>query len=284
MTGIPPHILLEREILEENVEGVKKALDDGASPDGQNDAAKKPLHYAVEVRSLAIIEMLCEKGVSLDVPNTDDNGNTALHIATNRNNEDAVRLLLDKGADPNAKNNMGQTALHLATTIDNKKIVALLLEKGVDPNLADANNIVAMQIATRTASTPILELLKGGGCPLDFLTEDGSTLLHLAAKFGNLETVKWLVQNGANTEVLDQHGLTAAAVAETEEQVHVVQWLAGRKDNKKAKLPEACDFIEDLRKLSLEGKDLNAPYTEGYGQGSCPLHLAAEAGYKDVVD
>ncbi|ROT70511.1 hypothetical protein C7M84_011187 [Penaeus vannamei] len=258
MAGIPPHMLLEREILEVNLEAVKKALEDGASPKGQDDANKKPIHYAVE--------------------------SAPLHVATRRNFEGVVRLLLEKGADVNAKNGMGQTALHLATIADNKKIVGLLIEKGVDLQVTDVNNESAMRIATRAASKATLELLKQGGCPLDAVTEDGATLLHLAATYGNLEAVKWLVRNGVDTEALDRMGETAAAAAEKERQTHVVEWLARHKAMKKAKLPRACDFLEDLTKLIQEGKDVNALYTEGYGQGFCPLHLAAEAGYETVVD
>ncbi|XP_047481808.1 putative ankyrin repeat protein RF_0381 isoform X2 [Penaeus chinensis] len=251
MADIPPHMLLEREILEGNLEGVRKALADGASPNGQTEAVKKPIHYAAEVGSIQVIEALCEKGVDLDVPNADDNG---------------------------------QTALHIATVADNKNIVGFLIEKGVNLQVTDANNEDAMQIATRTASKQILQLLKQGGYPLDYVADDGSTLLHLAAKYGNLEAVKWLVRNGADTGALDRQGLAAAAAAEREGQTHVVEWFASQRSLKKAKLPKACDFIEELRKLNQEGKDLNALYTEGYGQGFCPLHLAAEAGYETVVD
>lgn len=284
MAGIPPHMLLEREILEVNLEAVKKALEDGASPKGQDDANKKPIHYAVEVGSIPVIEVLCERGADLDVPNADDNESAPLHVATRRNFEGVVRLLLEKGADVNAKNGMGQTALHLATIADNKKIVGLLIEKGVDLQVTDVNNESAMRIATRAASKATLELLKQGGCPLDAVAEDGATLLHLAATYGNLEAVKWLVRNGVDTEALDRMGETAAAAAERERQTHVVEWLARHKAMKKAKLPRACDFLEDLTKLIQEGKDLNALYTEGYGQGFNPLHLAAEAGYETVVD
>ncbi|XP_037804318.1 putative ankyrin repeat protein RF_0381 isoform X1 [Penaeus monodon] len=251
MANVPPHMMLEHEIIEGNLEGVRQALAAGASPNGHDDAVKKPIHYAAEVGSIQIIEVLCENGVDLNVPNADDNG---------------------------------QTALHLATVADNKKIVGFFIEKGVDLQVTDANNEDAMQIATRTASRQILELLKQGGCPLDYVAEDGSTLLHLAARCGNLEAVKWLVRNGADAEATDRQGLAAAAAAEGEGQTHVVEWLADQRSPKKAKLPKACDFIEELRKLNQEGKDFNALYTEGYGQGFCPLHLAAEAGYETVVD
>lgn len=48
---------------------------------------------------------------------TDDYGNTPLHIAAASNYVGAVTLLLTKGVNCNAKNNMGSTPLHLAAAM-----------------------------------------------------------------------------------------------------------------------------------------------------------------------
>jgi ankyrin repeat protein len=48
-----------------------------------------------------------------------------------------VQLLLEKGADVNAKNKYGRTALIYATERGYTEIVQLLLEKGADVNAKD---------------------------------------------------------------------------------------------------------------------------------------------------
>ena len=55
---------------------------------------------------------------------------------------EAVRLLLDKGANPNARNNRGGTALMYA--IDNEEKTRLLLDHGADPNLRSGEGRTAL--------------------------------------------------------------------------------------------------------------------------------------------
>ena len=45
---------------------------------------------------------------------TDDVGETALHNAASRGHKDIVELLIEKGANVNAKGSDGKTALHEA--------------------------------------------------------------------------------------------------------------------------------------------------------------------------
>jgi serine/threonine-protein phosphatase 6 regulatory ankyrin repeat subunit A len=44
-----------------------------------------------------------------------------------------VKLLLEKGADPNSKSNNGRTPLSYAAGYSHKAVVKLLLEKGANP-------------------------------------------------------------------------------------------------------------------------------------------------------
>ena len=51
-----------------------------------------------------------------------------------KDRESIVSLLVEKGADVNAKNIDGKTPLHKACEYGNEAIVSLLLEKGADVN------------------------------------------------------------------------------------------------------------------------------------------------------
>jgi ankyrin repeat domain-containing protein 50 len=50
--------------------------------------------------------------------------------------EDIMRLLLERGADPNAAHNDGWTALYAAAKNGHEAVVRLLLERGADINAA----------------------------------------------------------------------------------------------------------------------------------------------------
>lgn len=62
-----------------------------------------------------------------------DNGySTALHLASDLGGLDAVRLLLEDGANPNVRNDKGQTPLHLASEWNHVERTRFLLECGAD--------------------------------------------------------------------------------------------------------------------------------------------------------
>lgn len=64
-----------------------------------------------------------------------DEGNTALHTAVEAKRSDIVRLLLDRGANPNAQNYLGNTPLHQAAKHGEVELSQLLIEYGADVNL-----------------------------------------------------------------------------------------------------------------------------------------------------
>jgi ankyrin repeat protein len=67
----------------------------------------------------------------------------ALHLAAKRGDARAVRWLLDRGADPNARWGHWDaevTALHLASAQGHAAVVRLLLEAGADPAIRDSKH------------------------------------------------------------------------------------------------------------------------------------------------
>ena len=110
-------------------------------------------------------------------------GNTALHAATRSGSADVVKLLLDRGSDPNKKNHRGSSALHVACF------------------LASVRN----EMPSPPAGDDLDPYLKIGAILLcnyrveiDTCDVNGYTPLHIAAQRGCDEMVKLLIDSGAS--------------------------------------------------------------------------------------
>ena len=79
---------------------------------------------AVQNSDIAEVNRLLDDGV--DVNAFDENGNTALHLATLNGNIEIVKALLLSGANLNAANNDGNTVLDLAFTGKNIEVIRVL--------------------------------------------------------------------------------------------------------------------------------------------------------------
>ena len=83
--------------------------------------------------SVQDVEALLEQGIS---PNTQDNdGWSALHNAVRGSNIGVVRALLKHGADPNVQDNMYSSPLHCAALNGDIEAIEVLLYYGADPYL-----------------------------------------------------------------------------------------------------------------------------------------------------
>ena len=102
---------------------------------------------AAAAGNTAVLGELLDRGVPVD-SRRPPNGDTALLIsAGDAERPDAARLLLSRGADPNARDWMGRTALFRAASGVNTGMIELLAEHGADPNIQDNTGRTALMTA-----------------------------------------------------------------------------------------------------------------------------------------
>jgi ankyrin repeat protein len=82
------------------------------------------LHYAATKGNVVIVRVLLDKHAYIDAESP--NGSTPLMMAAMYGTPEAVKVLLEAGADPTLKNNLGLTAHEFAKRADRKESMALI--------------------------------------------------------------------------------------------------------------------------------------------------------------
>jgi len=94
-----------------------------------------PVGYAIDKKDTVIIQALLKRGAQVNLADS-ETGDTLLMSAAKFSTPEVVQVLIEAGANVNAKNKLGQTALILADNIDNlrrREIVAMLIGHGAKP-------------------------------------------------------------------------------------------------------------------------------------------------------
>lgn len=113
---------------------------------------------------------------------------------------------LDKGVDVNAINETEQTALHVTQNAD---IARLLIQQGADVNARD--DLGSTPIFNKEIE--IAGILLDAGVDIDFKNENGNSLLMYYTYAGYLEGIKFLVARGADVNVCNNDKQNALDIA-----------------------------------------------------------------------
>ncbi len=125
-------------------------------------------------------------------------GDSPVADAAMHDDVDAVRMLLEQGADVNASRGDGMTGLHWAALNGNAEIARLLVGAGAD--LEAATRLGAhtpLHVAAKEAHGELVEMLAEAGGEVAAVTGTGAMPLHFAAAAGDVRAIAALVGHGA---------------------------------------------------------------------------------------
>ncbi|XP_072441806.1 receptor-interacting serine/threonine-protein kinase 4 [Chiloscyllium punctatum] len=238
----------------ENV--VRVLLSRGANAQAKGKENWMPLHFAAWQGHHTITKLLIKQaGASGDVLTAD--GRTPLHLAAQRGQYRAARILLEFKSTVNWKTLSRHTPLHLAAEGGHTSTSRLLIKHGVDINA---------------------------------VTEDGWTALHLASNRGHLQTVKMLVEEQANVETTGFLQRTALHLAAAKGHSEVVRELLNSAENitnvaddeglTPLHLAAKCGHLKCIDILLAHGADVNLHNSKF----QTPLSLAEESGNGLAID
>ena len=211
-------------VIDGDLEGVKFALKHcPADVNTFNNQMRSLIWLAATTGNAAMVELLVESGA--DVNAKDENDLTPLHAALISGHEHVARMLLANGADGDAKLVVGWTPLHLAALKGYASVAEALLEKTTDVNAKDERNFTCLHYAVYHGHEHVAKLLLENGLDVEAKDNLGCTPLHYAAAQGHAAVTKLLLDKGAVVNAREKFNLTPLDIAERKCHMAVVELL-----------------------------------------------------------
>ena len=139
---------------------------------------------------------------------------------------EAVRTLLENGADVNAREPDGATALHWASHRADLEAATLLIGHGAEVDITNDYGITPMALACQNGSAELVEDLLQAGANANGVRPSGETALMTCARTGNVATVSALLSHGADVGTTEPaRGQTALMWASAQNHGDIVQAL-----------------------------------------------------------
>src|SRR3989454_4642795 len=214
---------------------------------------------------------------------------TLLEAAESGDRAAALRLLAEKGTNPNAAGPDGTTAIMWAAHNDDLALVQALIKAGADVKLKNQLGTSALTEAAIIGSAPIIDALLKAGADPNTKNPEGETPLMAVARSGRIQAAKLLLDAGADVNAKEGWGEQSALMwAAAQSQAEMVKFLASRGADVNARgVIRQCE-----RKVIAEPrpKDLNKGgftpllYAAREGCVACARHLIAAKADPDLDD
>jgi ankyrin repeat protein len=180
----------------------------GAHVDVRGDDGRTPLYSAAWLGDLEMVQLLLDYKADVNVlgpycftpihvvsqglvrqKNTPYNGPHLL--------PDVARLLLEHGADVNARTNVGWTSLRVAASNGRVEVARVLLEHGANVGAEDDEGRTPLHIAAEHKKVEVARVLLEHGANVGAEDNEGKTAFQIASAEGHDEIMKLLSEHGA---------------------------------------------------------------------------------------
>ncbi len=241
---------LDREFINACIGGdhqkVAELLERGANPNTERSGGLTVLHWASKGGHVKVMRLLIDKGANVNARASDGKFTPLVEAAASFEPQ-AMKLLLDAGAKPDG------FELAKACWLGRTETVKVLLDAGVSPNAGIAS-------AAQGRHVEVVQMLLDKGANANVISESGNTPLHMAALQGGPLVVALLLRAGAAPNTVNKEGKSPLHMA-----IHPDQDRGG--------------YAEIVQLLLQAGADADTKS----GDGNAALHTACSIGATKTV-
>jgi len=256
------------------------------------------LHTAASQGDLPEVRRILASRVSVDIPCTksnlarmaanpngggsghDSRGWTALMFAAWEGHTDVARVLLDAGANANARTFVSTTPLTLATQRGHMPVVRLLLRRGAFTSISHSAGRTAVIVpAAATGNAELVKLFLDTGVSADDSGENRHTALIAATVHRHADVMRLLLENGADVNIRDSRGASALTYAMHQVCEETLSILFAAKPELDLHVAAALGDTNTIARLL----DAGISSSEADPFGWTPLRTAIRYGQKDAV-
>jgi cytohesin len=279
-----------------DVERVEAMLAGGADPNRRGGVGRPMKFLGVTVWSLSspseatplllavlgsherVVEVLLDAGADVDAKH--DCYNTAFIYALLRRDHRIAMMILEAGPDLDAANLCGLGPLHWAMKSEDTSVALALIERGFDVSAKARGGWSPLHGASGIS---VAKALLGKGADPKAVDDTGNTTLHYQT---NVEIIRLLVAAGADPNAANKRGQTSMHTAMGESRDSgPIKALAEAGANVNARDAEGNTplhgywQLESIAAIVEAGADVNARNNDG----DTPLHVAAGAGHLAIM-
>ena len=149
------------------------------------------LLWASKHGNLSMAELVLENR-KIDIDIVGRSGNTPLLMAVEGNHLEVIKLLINKGANPNQQNKYGNTALILACSQSTVEVVLFLLSCQVEVNHFNQERETALMYSAWRGNSKLVCKLLDAGAEVGPKNLEGETAISLAKSAGHHKIIKIL--------------------------------------------------------------------------------------------
>ena len=185
----------------------------GAHIDAKRKDGTTALLSACRTGQSDSVMFLLEAGADVNIVKPD--GNTCLYLAVYGNcSKETVVKIIEKGVHVDTLNANSETALIRACYARQRESVKLLLEKGSDPNISNASGDACIHAAVHgCCSNEILQEIITHKADLDSQDNTGKTALLLACLKRQQDSARILLEARSNPNIADVDGVRSLEAA-----------------------------------------------------------------------